>query len=115
MTNTTQRGAIIERRAAAYLEGKGLTLIERNFRCKMGEIDLIMRDREHLVFVEVRFRKQNDYGLPVATVGARKQSKLIKSAQFYLNLTGLDLPCRFDVLGITGSGRPDWIKDAFSG
>jgi len=115
LSNTTERGTAIERRAAEYLQGKGLTLIERNFRCRVGEIDLVMRDREHLVFVEVRYRKQNNFGDPVATVDARKQRKLILSAQHYLKLKGLDLPCRFDVLGITGAAQPQWIKDAFYG
>lgn len=113
--NSKQRGAAIEKRAAKFLESRGLTLIETNFRCKAGEIDLIMRDQEHLVFVEVRYRTRNHYGEPVATVDARKQRKLILSAQHYLKLTGLDVPCRFDILGITGVGAPVWIQDAFGG
>jgi len=114
-------GEALETEAANFLVRQGLSLISRNFQCKLGEIDLIMRTADTVVFVEVRFRKSSMYGSAAATVDRRKQGKLLRTAQFYLMRSGLRdrVPCRFDVLGIapatTGEELHfDWIKNAFT-
>ena len=115
------QGATAEKIALHYLEHHGLRLIERNFHCKLGELDLIMRDGTHLVFVEVRSRSSVRFGRPVETVAHHKQQRLLRSAAFYLQKHRLDLPCRFDIIGISphsdsvqaDSVQVEWIKDAF--
>jgi len=114
-------GESIELEAANFLIDKGMTLVCRNFQCKLGEIDLIMQDKGVLVFVEVRYRRSSRFGSAVATVDRRKQIKLLRTAQFYLQRSGLRdrLPCRFDVLGISPYSSScdlvyDWIKAAFT-
>lgn len=85
----------------------------------MGEIDLIMLDRDTLVFVEVRYRKDGDFCNPLETVTRSKQRKIIKAASHYLltRLKSHDIPCRFDVVGVTREGTDnyhfEWIKNAF--
>lgn len=113
-------GEAIEREAATFLVRQGMALVCRNFQCRLGEIDLIMHSRGTLVFVEVRYRSTSHFGSAVSTVDTRKQHKLVRTAQFYLQRSGLreQLPCRFDVLGISpsahdGSLQFDWIKAAF--
>jgi putative endonuclease len=110
-----QRGVAGEDFACSYLQTQGLTLITRNYSCRLGEIDLIMRDKNHLVFVEVRYRGNDAYGGGVASVTLGKQRKLIRSAQFYLQTHKLTdkVACRFDVLAISGQNQVEWIKDAF--
>jgi len=114
--STRQQGEAAETVALQYLEKQGLHLIERNFHCKLGELDLIMRDGTHLVFIEVRARRNTRYGRPAETVAYRKQQRLLRSAAFYLQRRRLDLPCRFDIIGLSGdsdSVKVEWIKDAF--
>ncbi|MEX0740152.1 MAG: YraN family protein [Pseudohongiella sp.] len=108
-----------ETRAAQFLSQQGLTLIESNFSCRLGEIDLIMQDEETLVFVEVRYRTRADFMDPVTSIDYRKQKKLLRSAATYLKYRGLTdrVPCRIDVLGIRQTGGPgetefNWIKNA---
>lgn len=103
-----------ERLACAHLEGKGLRLLERNYRCRRGEIDLVMRDASILVFVEVRFRASTRFGTPAETVGIHKQRKLAAAAAHYLQQNPTNLPCRFDVIAFSGTNRIDWIRDAFN-
>ncbi|MES9971482.1 MAG: YraN family protein [Candidatus Thiodiazotropha sp.] len=107
-------GQEAEQQALDFLESKGLRLQERNFRCKTGEIDLVMRDAEALVFVEVRFRQSNDYGRALETVTAAKQRKLLNTANRYLQMKRIDSACRFDVIALNGSGSTpiEWIKNA---
>jgi putative endonuclease len=107
-------GQQAEQQALVFLQSKGLKLEERNFRCKTGEIDLIMRDDDALVFVEVRFRQSNDFGRALETVTARKQRKLLASANWYLQMKRIDRPCRFDIVALNGSGSMpvEWIKNA---
>jgi putative endonuclease len=112
-----QAGRAVEQLAARYLTGQGLRLIETNYQCRLGEIDLIMRDAEFLVFVEVRFRTHRDFICPIASINHRKQQKLLRTALTYLKHHGLSnsVPCRFDVLGISQQeGKCDfqWIRDA---
>ncbi len=115
MSSTTQ-GQAAEQQACGYLTGHGLKLVERNYRCRMGELDLIMRDAEALVFVEVRSRRAGRHGSPAESVTATKQRRLQRAAAHYLQHHLLDVPCRFDVVGITryaGETRIEWIRDAF--
>lgn len=117
MTLKQELGQRAEEAACQYLCQQGLHLIMRNYLCKMGEIDLVMRDKANLVFVEVRYRKPSGYGSAAETVTAPKQRKLIKAAMHYLQRSPLALPCRFDVVGITPRMNEtlniEWIKDAF--
>lgn len=108
-----QLGQEAEDLAAGYLQGQGLKLVTRNYRCRMGEIDLVMNDRGTLVFVEVRMRKSGYFGGAGASITAHKQSKLIRAAQHYLQQQAFQPPCRFDALLLDG-GKMEWIKDAFS-
>lgn len=107
-------GQQAEQQALDFLQGRGLRLQARNFSCKTGEIDLIMRDRETLVFVEVRFRQSNDFGRALETVTAKKQRKLLATANRFLQMNRIDSPCRFDIVALNGSGSSpvEWIKNA---
>jgi len=108
-------GEAAERHALAYLMQQGLKLVETNYRSRFGEIDLIMRDGEVLVFAEVRMRKNNDFGGARASITVAKQTKLIKTANQYLAKIARPPPCRFDavLLGDANSGTIEWIKNAF--
>jgi len=108
-----QLGQEAEKLAAEFLQRQGLRLVARNFRCRMGEIDLIMDDRGTLAFVEVRLRKNNHFGGAGASITAHKQGKLIRAAQHYLQQQAVQPPCRFDAVLLDG-GKMEWIKDAFS-
>lgn len=104
----------MEDAAAAYLQAAGLCLVARNYRSRHGEIDLIVKDGDTLVFVEVRYRRSNCFGSASASVDERKQRKLLTTAYTYLQQEKLDSPCRFDVIAIEGDPhRIQWIKDAF--
>lgn len=106
-------GSDNERQACAFLQGKGLRLLERNYRCRRGEIDLVMRDRDTLVFVEVRYRSSMRFGTPAETVDIHKQRKLAAAAAHYLQCRPTNLPCRFDVIAVSGTNHIDWIRSAF--
>lgn len=105
--------------ALQYLLRHGLEPIHRNFRCRRGEVDLIMRDGAQLVFVEVRSRTANSFVDAVHTVDARKQKKLISTAAIFLarNQRFGTCVCRFDVLGIDKDAAGEvsfmWLQDAF--
>jgi putative endonuclease len=105
------QGQAGEDQALVYLEQNGLCLVERNFRCKGGEIDLVMQERGTLVFVEVRKRADIAYGGAAASVTARKQARLITAAQVYLQRYRMPPPCRIDVVAIDGASM-DWLKNA---
>ena len=119
MPSSVEQGQSTETMALEYLQQQGLSLLERNFRCKMGEIDLIMTDNvDGLLFVEVRYRKSNFFGGAAASVTQKKQRKLIRTAQLYLQINSLSERCysRFDVVALSGTHAPyqiEWIKDAF--
>ncbi|MDZ4699571.1 MAG: YraN family protein [Rhodothermales bacterium] len=113
-SNNQEKGARGEDLAAAYLEGKGFTVVERNYRAKRGEIDLICRHIQHgrvvLVFVEVKMRRGVAFGRPEEAVDARKQVRMEAAAEAYLHLRGLgEVDCRFDVVGIL-AGEPPRIR-----
>ncbi len=109
-------GAQAEAYALAFLEGQGLVKLTQNYRCKLGEIDLIMQDKDQLVFVEVRLRTHRAFANAAESVTIRKQQKIIKTALYYLQQHRLteSAHCRFDVIAFSDTGAPDWIKDAFS-
>ena len=117
-TGTTARGKRAEDEALAFLQRRGLTEVERNYRSRYGEIDLVMREGEVVVFIEVRARRSADYMDPVETLDARKLRRIILTGRHYLqDHPGFSGPCRFDVVTLTG-GRSgagiDWIRDAFA-
>lgn len=107
-------GSCYEKQAAEFLKGKGLEILEMNFRCRMGEIDLIARDGRYLVFVEVKYRSTRSQGMAVDAVGKEKQRAISKVAAYYLltHCKSMDVPCRFDVVGIEGE-EIRWIPNAF--
>ena len=112
------RGSDAEDLACRFLQARGLVLLERNFRCRRGEIDIILQDADTLVFVEVRYRRQNRYGSAVESVDRHKQSRLTACALYYLQAraTAPDPGCRFDVVAISGADQAiEWIRDAFPG
>jgi putative endonuclease len=117
MSLTGILGNRAENLALKYLRKRGLRLQERNFRCRYGEIDLVMWDAETLVFVEVRYRKNEDFGGALESVDSHKQAKLRRAAEFHLiQHKHTDTPCRFDILCLAGSlSGPayNWIKNAF--
>jgi len=100
-----------------YLEGKGLTLLARNYHCRRGEIDIIMQDGNFLVFIEVRYRKNDHFGSAAESVTRQKQQRLLTTADYYLQneKQNADNACRFDVITLSGQQYPqiEWIKDAF--
>lgn len=109
------RGRSAERRAERHLLDQGLDLLERNYRCRSGEIDLIVRDGETLVVVEVRERRDSTHGSAVESITAAKRRRIISATRHYLARRGDadGSPLRFDVIGIDGDGRIDWIRSAF--
>jgi putative endonuclease len=109
---TTTRGREAETLAARHLERGGLRLLERNFRVRGGEIDLICRDGKTLVFVEVRQRSRADYGGAAASITAPKRRRIVLAARHYL-AGKADCDCRFDCVLIDG-GQLEWIKNAFA-
>lgn len=112
-----RRGRWAEEQAAQYLESRGLRLVARNFRCRAGEIDLVMTDGPMLVFVEVRFRRSDRYGSGAESVTWTKQRRLLAAARVYLARHALaDARCRFDVVSVSKRHyRPDflWLRNAF--
>jgi putative endonuclease len=109
-----RRGVAAEALAAGYLEERGLKIIARNYRCRLGEIDLIARQGGTTIFIEVRSRKSSAFGGAAGSITARKRARLIRAARHYLSGTRAMPPCRFDALLIEGDPpRIEWIRDAF--
>ena len=100
-----------EEQALRYLEKQGLKLVERNFRCKGGEIDLVMQDGRGLVFVEVRKRAAAGYGGAAASGTEPNQTRLVIAAQTFLQRYKMPPACRFDVIAIDGDAM-EWLKNA---
>jgi putative endonuclease len=107
------RGESAEEQAHKFLINKGLSPVCRNYRCKQGELDLIMTDHQTLVIIEVRFRKTDQYGSAAETVTRAKQSRIIAATHIYLSSYKADRPVRFDVIAISGNGNVEWIQNAF--
>jgi len=110
LTDKQRLGREGEDAALAHLSGHGLQLVERNFLCKGGEIDLIMRDGEQLVFVEVRRRADLRHGGAAASVTPHKQRRMVHAAQLFLQRYRQTPPCRFDVVAID-AGRLAWLQN----
>jgi putative endonuclease len=111
-------GAIFEDLALAHAERDGLRLIARNFNCRYGELDLIMRDRAIVVFLEVRYRRSQAFGGALDSVSASKRDRLSKAASLFLqaNPALANHACRFDVIAISGSAEAplfNWQRNAF--
>src|SRR5690606_12381218 len=107
-------GQVAEQAALDYLLQHGLTLVQRNFRCRHGEIDLIMQSGTTLVFVEVRKRTSAHYGGAVASITASKQARLIRTAQVYLQHYSQPPACRFDALAFEGE-KIIWLQNVIEG
>lgn len=109
------RGAQAEQLAAQFLQHHGLTLLQQNYRCRYGEIDLILHDGNTLVFAEVRLRSRSDFGGAAASINTAKQAKLVRTAQHYLTTLAHIPPCRFDALLLQATDGSDieWIRNAF--
>ncbi len=110
---TTEKGRQAEDRALAYLQRQGLQLVVRNYRCRHGEIDLIMRESSWLVFIEVRQRSHSQYGGAVASVGSVKQQRLWRTAEHYLLRFSRPPACRFDLVAIEGHSL-NWLRNILS-
>lgn len=113
---TRQAGLVAEDKALDYLNTQGLTLVTRNFNCRVGEIDLIMRDKNYLVFIEVRARASQNFGGGIASITHTKRQKIIKTSYYYMikHKIADKFPLRFDVISLDGkTGIITWIKDAF--
>lgn len=112
--NKAESGRRAEELAGELLMAKGFLIVEKNFRAKVGEIDLIAKDKDEIVFVEVRSRASASFGGAAASVGGAKRRKLIKAAQLWLQVRGYDGPCRFDVVALD-AGQVEHIPAAFDG
>ena len=106
-------GALAEQSAAEFLQRHGLALIESNYRCRFGEVDLILRDGAVLVFAEVRQRSRGDFGGAAASIDTHKRQRLTLTAQHYLAALPRIPPCRFDAVLLDGAGNIEWVKNAF--
>jgi putative endonuclease len=117
--NSREIGKFTEDIAAKYLQQQGLREVTRNFYCRLGEIDLIMIDKQTLVFIEVKYRKNANFGGALASISISKQRKLQKTATFYLQqqrLNAYNTLCRFDVVALEGNmnnATINWLKNAF--
>jgi putative endonuclease len=109
------RGAQAEQLAAQYLQQHGLSLVEQNYRGRFGEIDLIMQDGTTLVFIEVRLRRNGNFGGAAASIDARKQQRIVSTAQQYLSGLARIPACRFDVVLMDDIEQLNmhWLKNAF--
>jgi putative endonuclease len=109
------KGSDAEQIAVSYLQRQHLILVTQNYRCRFGEIDLIMRDENTLVFIEVRQRANDQFGGAAASITPAKQAKLLRTARHYLSELNSEPPCRFDALLLSGSDgqKIEWIQNAF--
>ena len=113
MDTTIERGASGEARAIDLLVRRGYRILDRNFRCKVGELDIVARDNDVLVFVEVRSRNDGQHGHALEAVGFHKQRKVSRVAQAYIALRRPHFEeARFDVVAITGD-QIDLVQDAW--
>ncbi len=115
-TTTKQRGQLAEDMAVSYLEGRGYDVLQRNYRCSFGEIDIIAVEDNTLVFVEVRSRENDLHGHPLETIGPAKIARIIKTARDFISKAGpIRIPLRFDALSILLEDEPriELVKEAF--
>ena len=120
VSSPTSQGQLAERQALAFLQAHGLQLLAQNWRCRGGELDLVMLDGDTVVFVEVRARRHTAWGGAAESIDARKRQRLVNSAALFLQSEArwAKRPCRFDVIAI-GPGADaspqalEWLKQAF--
>jgi putative endonuclease len=105
------RGQQAEALALSWLQQRGLVCVARNYRCRMGEIDLIMHDGTTLVFVEVRQRRSARFGGAAASITPAKQARLVRTAEHYLHTLPSLPPCRFDAVLLDGQQPPEWLQN----
>lgn len=112
--NRRKEGAYYENLVAEYLKTQGYEILEKNYRCRIGEIDLIAKEGETLVFVEVKYRRDDKMGDPKEAVNQKKQKKISMTASYYLmrECGRMDIPCRFDVAAVLGD-QIEVVKNAF--
>ena len=115
-SKTQSIGYRAEQNARRFLQRQGLQWIANQYTCYYGEIDLIMKEKDQLVFVEVRYRQDNHYCSAVESIGPTKQQRLIRTASHYLQSHDLmdRMDSRFDVIGIDKKQKILWIKEAFT-
>ena len=120
LKSRSSKGKVAEEIACSHLKKNGLTLIDKNFYSRYGEVDLIMQDQETLVFIEVRYRKNLDYGGALESITPGKQKKIQTTALYYMQKKGGEVNTRFDVVSLTGNNinNPnnisiEWIQNAF--
>ena len=111
--NCSERGQQSEDLACRYLQAQGLKLVERNFRSRHGEIDLVMQEGDTLVFVEVRFRQSDRFGGAAASVDFGKRRRLSHTANLFLQNQTKPMGARFDVVALNGAGDIEWLRNAF--
>jgi putative endonuclease len=109
------KGSDAEQIAVSYLQRQHLILVTQNYRCRFGEIDLIMHDGNTLVFIEVRMRANDQFGGAAVSITPTKQAKLLRTARHYLSEINSEPLCRFDALLLSGAKGQEieWIKNAF--
>lgn len=114
--NKRELGSRYEENAARFLTEKGYIILEKNFRCRMGEIDLIGKSEGYLCFIEVKYRSSSGYGFPSEAVDNRKRRRIVRTALSYMNYHRLspDTACRFDIVEILDH-KYSLIKNAFEG
>ena len=113
MGNKRKKGFEYEKKACNFLIKQGLSVIERNFYSKVGEVDIIAKDKETIVFVEVKYRKNDDFGRPEESVNKKKIKKIKDTAFIYLQINNLyKSDIRFDVVSILGE-EITWLRAAF--
>lgn len=114
--NNREVGSKYEENASRFLTEQGYSILEKNFRCRMGEIDLIGKSDGYLCFIEVKYRSSREYGFPSEAVDDRKRRRIVKTALSYMNYHKLstDTACRFDVVVILDH-EYTLIKNAFDG
>lgn len=107
-------GKKYEIKAEEFLKKQGYFILDRNYQCRKGEIDLVGKEGEYLCFIEVKYRSSLSFGLPLEAVTRAKQQRISRTALQYLIEKGYseDTPCRFDVVGITPD-KTELIKNAF--
>lgn len=112
--NKRRLGAKVEQAVKQYLVAHGFEILEMNYRCRQGEIDIIAREQEYYVFIEVKYRNSTKYGLPQEAVGTSKQRRICKAAQYYLYSHNLNefTPVRFDVAAVLVN-KITYYKNAF--
>ena len=113
-SNKREIGSIQEERAGEYLKKQGMYILEQNFRCRNGDIDIIGRDQGYLVFVEVKYRSSSKAGHPAEAVNYQKQRKICRTADFYryIHKIGADVNIRYDVVALTQE-EIFWYQNAF--